>query len=196
MIKISILLRSIKKYAVEIGIMLTSCYIAFCSYNMFVSYENYKYTHDLAEYLVTKDIQEIPVAKSDKHKFINAILESSNYLNGFKESDAYVINQSKDYIHPFDNVDNFNILKELVLQNLLFNMTSFERHNFIMTHRLMDIHKVFNRFTMKYHEKEIPIICHSNEPSALMFSLTVKDEDESPFQFDLNDSFSDNEIFI
>ena len=69
-------------------------------------------------------------------------------------------------------MDKFNILKELVIQNLLFNMPSAERHNFIMNHRLMDIHKIFNRFYLN----NIPIITNNSNKESLIFSLIVKSE--------------------
>jgi hypothetical protein len=166
------ILRWIKKYAIQLSVILIAFYTSIATYDIFVNYENYQYTHDLKEYILHKTTIEAPLAKSNAHKFINSVLSSSNYLNGFSESDAIVISESTNYIHPFDNVDKFNILKELVIQNLLFNMPSTERHNFIMNHRLMDIHKIFNRFYLN----NIPIITNNNNKESLIFSLIVKSE--------------------
>ena len=78
MIKINSILRFIKKWAIHMGIITTTIYISICSYNMFVNYENYQYTHELTNYLIHKTTDELPVAKSDDHKFVNSILSSSN----------------------------------------------------------------------------------------------------------------------
>ncbi len=176
MIKIINLLRLIKKYAIKISVVLITIYASIATYNIFVNYENYQYTHDLKEYILDKSNIELPVAKSNSHKFINAILSSSNSLNGFSESDSLVISQSTDYVHTFDKIDEFNILKELVVQNLLFNMPSEERHHFIMKHRLAEKHKIFNRFNLNRNGINIPIITNNRNPEALVFSLVVKDQ--------------------
>ena len=175
-IKIINIMRLIKKYAIQLSMILMACYASISTYDIFVNYENYQYTHDLVEYIIHEKTQDLPNTKSDSHKFINSILLSSNYLNGFDEADAIVINQSTDYIHPFDNIDQLNILKELVIQNLLFNMPSEERNNFMMTHRLMDTHKVFNRFYLNKNGIKVPIINNNKNPESLIFSLAIKDE--------------------
>ena len=175
-IKIMNIMRWIKKYAIQLSIIAMTLYASISTYNIFVNYENYQYTHELKEYIYNESMSNVPMAKSDAHKFINSILLSSNSLNGFNESDALVINQSTSYIHPFQDVDKFNILKELVIQNLLFNMNSEERHDFIMNHKLMDIHKIFNRFYLNKNGIEIPIITSNRNAESLIFSLIIKDK--------------------
>jgi hypothetical protein len=173
MIKIGTILRTLKQYALNIAIFSTISYSSICSYKMFVNYENHRFSHDIAEFIIHKTSQELPLAISEDQKFINAILSSSKQINGLNDSDAYIINQLKNYIHPFDKIDKLNILKEVALQNVLLNMPSEQRNEWIKSLRLADTHKVFNRFYMKKNGVNIPIIYSCNNQDALRFSLLI-----------------------
>lgn len=168
-IRIGYILQLLKKYSINILLVASVSYLAPCVYNVFHEYEKHTFSQQLIQHITQNE--ELPVAKSEEHKFINALTQCSNTLSGFNEWDSYVINNVNSYVHPFDNVSKFNILKELVLQKLLLNMSSGKRNTFLMEKRLMNIHGMFRNFHIENSERTIRIVNPTDNFQSLLMSF-------------------------